>query len=120
MRTLLSYCCVVMLCACGPYIDTNRGIVSGGFMSKSVAFAGKMKSINGAAATWSMTGTDSTEVPIAGINALGTAIAIKGAFKTVQSNNELGEVKAKVNTKATAPTVGPNGEILQPVFPPQQ
>ena len=124
MKTLFAYCAVVLMTACGPYIDVNHGIVHAGFMSKTQAFAGKMKSPGGGSATWSVVGTDSTDVPMAVANAYGITQSLKWGFKTRDSDNMTTVSKAKINTTptVTTPTESASGAILTPkvTFPPQQ
>jgi len=113
-----------LLASCGPYINVNKGIVSAGFMSKTQAFAGKMKTANGSA-SWSVVGTDSTEVPIAAANAIGTGYAVGQATKGLlnRQNNDAATSAAKIkaNSTPTAPTIVPEGTVvIPPVFPPQQ
>lgn len=64
MRGLLPIL-VILLCGCNPYVDARRGIAHAGFMNKNQAFAGKLKTPDGATASWSVIGSDATDVPIA-------------------------------------------------------
>lgn len=92
-------------------------------MSKTQAFAGKLKSPHGSA-SWSVVGTDSTEVPISAANAIGTGYAVGQATKGLlnRQNNEAATSAAKIKANATpiTPTLTPEGVIIPPVFPPQQ
>lgn len=113
----------LLLASCGPYIDVNKGIVHSGFMSKTQAFAGKMKTANGSA-SWSVVGTDSTEVPIATANAIGTGYAVgqtaKGLLNRQNNDAAVSTAKIKANSTPVQPTITPEGAVIPPVFPPQQ
>lgn len=94
-------------------------------MSKNQAFAGKMKALDGTSVSWSMIGSDSTEVPIAGINALGTAYGVKWSSQALinrQDNNAATDAfRIKANTTPVPQQVVPVGSTAVPqTFPPQQ
>lgn len=87
----------VFLVACNPYVDLKRGIASAGFMNKSQAFAGKMKTPMGSA-SWSTVDSDATDVPIAGLQALGSGWVTHNLTLTRVSDN----AKDVANTKTAA------------------
>lgn len=97
MKTILLSILVSCLCACNPYVDLKRGIASAGFMNKSQAFAGKMKTPMGSA-SWSTVDSDATDVPIAGIQALGSGWVTHNLTLTRVSDN----AKEIANTKTAA------------------
>lgn len=98
-RTLLSATVLALLCSCGPFIDTKHGIVSGGFMSTTQGFSGKMKALDGSSAVWSITGTDSTSVPNNAMGMISTVSAGNNLLKGQQSNNLTDVKKAGIASK---------------------
>lgn len=122
MKTIPLAICF-LIASCGPTINLQKGTMSAGFMSKTQAFAGKMKTANGSA-SWSIVGTDSTEVPIAGINGISTAISVtataKGLMNRQNNDAAVNTAKVKANSTPVTPTITPEGAVVPPVFPPQQ
>lgn len=119
------------LTSCNPYMDLNKGIVHGGFMSKNQAFAGSITTATGVKAKWSMVGSDSTEVPIAITNAVGTAVTVKNATRglinrqdndakqAINASNNAVKVKA-IEATPVPPTVTQPGQVVTPpFFPPK-
>lgn len=103
------------LVACNPYIDLNKGIAHAGFMSKNQAFAGKMKLANGATASWSSLGSDSTEVPIAITNTVATGLTLKLAGKI--SDNQTGTNNIEATSKGAATLKGTKDPNTIPLDP---
>lgn len=130
MKTTVLSILVSCLCACNPYVDLKRGIASAGFMNKSQAFAGKMKTPMGSA-SWSTVDSDATDVPIAGIQAIGTGWTTHNLTLTRASDNarEVANVKTaadvtknasdnatKITTGGQVPIKSGPGETI--TFPP--
>ncbi len=119
MKPILAYSCVILMTACNPYMDLNKGVVHGGFMSKNQAFAGSITTASGVKAKWSMVGSDSTEVPIAITNAVGTAVTVTQATKGLINRQDNDAAISATRIKAnTTPVKSVEGEIV--TFPPQQ
>jgi hypothetical protein len=97
--TVFAIFAIFVLSACGPFIDTKHGIVSGGFMSTTQAFSGKMKALDGSSAVWSITGTDSTSVANNALGTLSTVSAGNNMVKSLESNNGVKNTAAKEATK---------------------
>jgi hypothetical protein len=77
----------LILSSCAPYIDLKHGIVSGGTLSSTQGFSGKIKMADGSTATYSMTGVDAaTGATNIGNNVVSYG-ALKFGFKTQDSNN---------------------------------
>ena len=86
---------LLLLCltSCGPFIDTQRGIVSTGFLSQTQGFSGSMKTQYGSV-TWSVVGHDSTSVANNALMAYGVVKAADSAYKTVVNNNATATTQA--------------------------
>jgi len=91
---------ILLNVSCGPYMDLKKGIVSGGLMSKTDAFAGKVKLADGSSASWSIIGTDSTEVPKSIAATVATGITVSGLNKA--SDNKLAETNSNNAVKKNA------------------
>ena len=120
MKTFLSIICAFCV-SCGPYINAEKGIVSTGFMSKTVAFAGKLKTPSGASAVWSVTGHDGTEVPIAASNVIGTGWAVGKAAQTSQfntANTTAQQANARVPTVTQPAQMAPGTTVFPLVTQP--
>ncbi len=94
----LSLC--LALTACGPFIDAKRGLVSTGFLSQTQGFSGKLKTPDGATATWSVTGHDGTVVANNIVSGIGTAAVAKNVLKGLQSNNDVKAIGEKAKGAA--------------------
>jgi hypothetical protein len=112
---------LILLCSCNPYADAKRGIVSGGFMSKVQGFSGTLTTADNATLTWSMVGADATEVPIAGVQALGAygAAQIAGnVSKFNTANTTAQQANARVPLVTQPASVAPGTTVFPLVTPP--